>query len=58
MCTGAPPHYSRDKIQMCKNIISKPIEMKENFSKELVSLLKGLLCLKVNANKNNNFRKK
>ncbi len=47
MNNGSPPHYNKDKVRMCKNILSKPIEMKENFSKELVSLLNGLLCLKV-----------
>ena len=47
MLTGAPPHYSHDKSEMCRNILTKPIEMKAFFSPEATSLLKGLLCLDV-----------
>lgn len=47
MLTGAPPHYSHDKSEMCRNILTKPIEMKNYFSPEATSLLKGLLCLDV-----------
>ncbi len=47
MLTGAPPHYSHDKSEMCRNILTKPIEMKSFFSPEATSLLKGLLCLDV-----------
>jgi len=45
MASGAPPFYSKDKTQMFKNILEKPIEMRSYFSKELCSLLKGLLVL-------------
>jgi len=47
MLTGAPPHYSHDKSEMCRNILTKPIEMKAFFSPEATLLLKGLLCLDV-----------
>eukprot|EP01017_Pseudomicrothorax_dubius_P040629 TRINITY_DN6383_c0_g2_i12.p1 TRINITY_DN6383_c0_g2~~TRINITY_DN6383_c0_g2_i12.p1 ORF type:complete len:146 (-),score=32.81 TRINITY_DN6383_c0_g2_i12:131-568(-) len=45
MLSGAPPFYSRDRYQMYKNIIERPVEMKSYFSPEASSLLKGLLSI-------------
>jgi serum/glucocorticoid-regulated kinase 1/serum/glucocorticoid-regulated kinase 2 len=39
MLSGAPPFYSKDKQQMFKNRIEKPIEMKSWFSTDAVGLL-------------------
>lgn len=47
MLSGAPPFYSKDKAQMFRNILEKPIEMKSYFSPQAVSILHGLLCLDV-----------
>lgn len=43
MLSGAPPFYSKDKNQMFKNRLEKPIPIKENFSKEAADLLVRLL---------------
>ncbi|CAD8064466.1 unnamed protein product [Paramecium sonneborni] len=43
MLAGAPPFYSKDKTQMFKNRLEKPIEMKEWFSNAARSVLNGLL---------------
>ena len=47
MLTGTPPFYSRDRYQMFKNILEKPLEIKSYFSTEAVSLLQGLLNIDV-----------
>ena len=39
MLSGAPPFYSKDKKQMMKNRLEKPIEMKPWFSVSAISLL-------------------
>ena len=43
MLCGRPPHYNRDRQQMLRDIVEKPIPMKPYFSPEATSLLKGLL---------------
>ncbi|CAD8166179.1 unnamed protein product [Paramecium octaurelia] len=43
MLAGAPPFYSKDKTQMFKNRLEKPIEMKDWFSTAARSILNGLL---------------
>jgi len=45
MLSGAPPFYSRDRNQMFKNILEKPVEMKGYFSSEASSLLSALLVV-------------
>jgi len=39
MLSGAPPFYSKDKRQMLKNRLEKPLEMKSWFSLPAASLL-------------------
>jgi len=48
MLTGAPPFYSRDKQQMFRNILEKPLEIKPYFSAEAGSLLSSLLVVDPN----------
>mmetsp|Transcript_8992 Transcript_8992/g.15219 ORF Transcript_8992/g.15219 Transcript_8992/m.15219 type:complete len:161 (+) Transcript_8992:536-1018(+) len=43
MLCGRPPHYNRNRQQMLKDIVEKPIVMKPYFSSEASNLLKGLL---------------
>lgn len=43
MFSGAPPFYSKNKQQMLEARLTKSIVMKEHFTPETVSLLKGLL---------------
>lgn len=43
MLSGVPPFYSQNKALMFKNRLEKPIEMKQWFSEDVRSLLKGLL---------------
>lgn len=43
MLCGRPPHYSRDRQQMLKDIVEKQVPMKSYFSPEAESLLRGLL---------------
>jgi serine/threonine protein kinase len=43
MLCGRPPHYSRDRQQMLRDIVEKEIPMKPYFSAEATSLLKVLL---------------
>ncbi|CAD8076208.1 unnamed protein product [Paramecium sonneborni] len=43
MLAGAPPFYSKDKTQMFKNRLEKPIEMKDWFSNPARSILNELL---------------
>ena len=47
MLSGAPPFYSKNRKQMFKNILNKPIPMKSDFSPAAKSLIKGLLKVKV-----------
>lgn len=44
MLCGVPPFYHRDRSQVLKNIVEKPVEMKSYFSDKAKSLLTGLLC--------------
>lgn len=43
MLCGRPPHYNRDRYQMLRDIVEKPIVMKPYFSNEAISLLRVLL---------------
>lgn len=43
MLSGAPPFYSKNKQQMLEARLTKSIVMKEYFSPDTVSLLRGLL---------------
>jgi len=43
MLCGRPPHYSKDRQKMLKNIVDTEIEMKPTFSQEASSLLRVLL---------------
>jgi serine/threonine protein kinase len=43
MLCGRPPHYNRDRQQMLKDIVEKPIPMKPYFSPEATSILTALL---------------
>jgi serine/threonine protein kinase len=43
MLSGMPPHYKKNRKQMLRDIVEKPIPMLSNFSSEAVSLLKSLL---------------
>ena len=43
MLTGRPPHYQKNRKKMLKDIVSKPIPMREYFSTETKSILNGLL---------------
>lgn len=43
MLCGRPPHYNRDRQQMLRDIIDKPIPMKPYFTAEATQLLKSLL---------------
>jgi len=45
MLSGAPPFYSKDRNQMFRNILEKPVEMRPFFSGEAKSLLSGLLTI-------------
>lgn len=45
MVTGSLPFENNNVYEIYKNILSKPIEMKSWFSKELSSLLEGLLTI-------------
>jgi len=53
MLGGMPPFYSKDKAQMFRNILEKPIEMKPEFSREACSLLSGLLVVQPNKRMSN-----
>ncbi|CAG9331908.1 unnamed protein product [Blepharisma stoltei] len=43
MLSGAPPFYSKNRDQMFRNILTRPVEMKSHFSWQVVDLLKKLL---------------
>jgi len=43
MLCGRPPHYQKNRKAMLKDIVEKQVEMKQYFSAESASLLKGLL---------------
>ncbi|CAG9321369.1 unnamed protein product [Blepharisma stoltei] len=43
MLAGAPPFYSRNREQMFRNMLSKPVEMKPHFSPAACDILKSLL---------------
>jgi serine/threonine protein kinase len=43
MLSGRPPHYSKNRKQMLRDIVEKRVEMKSYFSTEAKSLLRGLL---------------
>ena len=45
MVTGRVPYMDTNVYRIYKNILSKPIEMKDTFSTELNSLLSGLLTI-------------
>jgi serine/threonine protein kinase len=45
MLAGMPPFYSRDRNQMFRNILEKPVEMKPHFTPEACSLLSALLVV-------------
>ena len=47
MLSGAPPFYSKDRNKMFRNILEKPIPMRNFFSIEASSILRSLLCLDV-----------
>jgi serine/threonine protein kinase len=43
MLSGAPPFYSKNREEMFKNILNKPVEMKPYFSEAASDILKNLL---------------
>jgi serine/threonine protein kinase len=43
MLSGAPPFYSKNRDEMFRNILNRPIEMRPYFSDEAKDFLKGLL---------------
>lgn len=43
MLCGRPPHYNRDRQQMLKDIVDKPVGMRSAFSDQATDLLKKLL---------------
>ena len=43
MLSGAPPFYSKNREEMFKNILNRPVEMKPYFSDSAADLLKNLL---------------
>ena len=43
MLCGRPPHYNRDRQQMLRDLVEKPIPMKPYFSEPATSMLKALL---------------
>lgn len=47
MLAGAPPFYSRNREQMFRNMLSKPVEMKPHFSPQACDILKCLLQVDV-----------
>jgi serine/threonine protein kinase len=46
MLTGKPPFYSKNKHEIQKNIISKPVPLPESLSENARSLLKQLFKIK------------
>lgn len=47
MLAGAPPFYSKNRDQMFRNMLTKPVDMKPHFSAQAVDLLKQLLQVDV-----------
>jgi hypothetical protein len=43
MLSGAPPFYSKNKEEMYRNIMHKPVEMKPHFSPNACDLLRSLM---------------
>ena len=43
MLTSKPPHFQQNRAKMLEDIVTKPIDLKGNFSVEAKSLLTGLL---------------
>mmetsp|Transcript_27624 Transcript_27624/g.49844 ORF Transcript_27624/g.49844 Transcript_27624/m.49844 type:complete len:130 (+) Transcript_27624:748-1137(+) len=43
MLAGAPPFYSKNKEEMYRNIMNKPVEMKPHFSPNACDLLRNLM---------------
>mmetsp|Transcript_27627 Transcript_27627/g.49854 ORF Transcript_27627/g.49854 Transcript_27627/m.49854 type:complete len:130 (+) Transcript_27627:717-1106(+) len=43
MLSGAPPFYSKNKEEMYRNIMNKPVEMKPHFSPNASDLLRSLM---------------
>jgi serine/threonine protein kinase len=43
MLSGAPPFYSKNREEMFKNILNKPVEMKPTFTDQAADLLRSLL---------------
>jgi serine/threonine protein kinase len=43
MLSGRPPHFNKDKHQLLKDLVQKPVPMKHYFSEEATSLLEQLL---------------
>ena len=47
MLSGIPPWYSKNREQMFRNMLSKPLEIKPHFSPSATDLLKSLLTIDV-----------
>ena len=47
MLSGAPPFYSKNKNEIYKNVLTKPIESIPNITNEGNDLIKGLLKIDV-----------
>ena len=45
MLVGAPPNYSRNRDEMFRNMLTKPVEMKPYFSQNACDLLQRLLMI-------------
>ena len=45
MLTGAPPFYSKNRDEMFRNIISKPVPMRQHFTESCSDLLTKLLTI-------------
>lgn len=46
MLTGKPPFYSKNKSDILKKILTKPVPVPETLSKEAQDLLQGLFKIK------------
>ena len=47
MVSGHTPFYHKDRQQMFKNILEKPVPMRPEFSSSLIDLLNSLLVVNV-----------
>ena len=45
MLSGAPPFYSKNREQMFRDILQKPVQMKSHFSPHLCDLLRNLMLI-------------